>query len=183
MGIIYDSEYEGRLILGATLDEVDSKYKKTEKIFYEIDNDVPSINKDNWLIKFNINFKKNETEEYSETSYGFLQYEIGLIFGSDNYRNNFIINYFNNKKCSETVIDSLPYSFYQYNCDSEEQFSDFPDLNLFLEEKYNFTFSKKELFKKVGYKYFFQIVFHVSQMNINYWRLGQLFFRKYPIFL
>ena len=182
-GIIYDSEYEGRLILGETLDEVDPKYKETEKILNEIDNDVPSVNKDDWLIKFNINFKKSETEEYTETSYGFLQYEIGLIFGSDNYRNNFIANYFNNKKCVETVIDSTPYSFYQYSCDNEEQFSDFPDLNLYLEEKYNFTFNKNELFKKVGNKYFFQIVFQVSQMNINYWRLGQLFFRKYPTFL
>ena len=182
-GIIYDSEYEGRLILGETLDEVDPKYKETEKILNEIDNDVPSVNKDDWLIKFNINFKKSETEEYTETSYGFLQYEIGLIFGSDNYRNNFITNYFNSKKCAEAVIDSTPYSFYQYTCDNEEQFSDFPDLNLYLEEKYNFTFNKNELFKKVGNKYFFQIVFQVSQMNINYWRLGQLFFRKYPTFL
>ena len=112
-----------------------------------------------------------------------MQYEIGLIFGSDNYRNNFITNYFNNKKCAEAVIDSTPYSFYQYTCDNEEQFSDFPDLNLYLEEKYNFTFNKNELFKKVGNKYFFQIVFQVTQMNINYWRLGQLFFRKYPTFL
>ena len=56
-------------------------------------------------------------------------------------------------------------------------------MNLSLEGKYNFTFNKNDLFKKVGNKYFFLIVFQVSQMNINYWRLGQLFFRKYPTFL
>ena len=182
-GIKYDTEYEGRLILGATLDEVDSQYKPGEEIINEIDNSVPNNNKDDWLIKFNINFKKSEAEEYNEVSYGFLQYEIGLILGSDNYRNNFIINYFNNKNCKETLIDSTPYSFYQYSCDNEDQFGDFPDLNLSLEGKYNFTFNKNELFKKVGNKYFFLIVFQVSQMNINYWRLGQLFFRKYPTFL
>ena len=182
-GIKYDTEYEGRLILGATLDEVDSQYKPGEEIINEIDNSVPNNNKDDWLIKFNINFKKSESEEYNEASYGFLQYEIGLILGSDNYRKNFIINYFNSKNCKEGVIDSTPYSFYQYSCDNEDQFGDFPDLNLSLEGKYNFTFNKNELFKKVGNKYFFLIVFQVSQMNINYWRLGQLFFRKYPTFL
>ena len=179
----YDTEYEGRLILGATLDEVDSQYKPGEEIINEIDNSVPNNNKDDWLIKFNINFKKSESEEYNEASYGFFQYEIGLILGSDNYRKNFIVNYFNNKNCKEGVIESIPYSFYQYSCDNEEQFGDFPDLNLSLEGKYNFTFNKNDLFKKVGNKYFFQIVFQVSQMNINYWRLGQLFFRKYPTFL
>ena len=182
-GIKYDTEYEGRLILGATLDEVDSQYKPGEEIINEIDNSVPNNNKDDWLIKFNINFKKSESEEYNEASYGFLQYEIGLILGSDNYRKNFIVNYFNNKNCKEGVIDSTPYSFYQYSCDNEDQFGDFPDLNLSLEGKYNFTFNKNDLFKKVGNKYFFQIVFQVTQMNINYWRLGQLFFRKYPTFL
>ena len=182
-GIKYDTEYEGRLILGATLDEVDSQYKPGEEIINEIDNSVPNNNKDDWLIKFNINFKKSESEEYNEVSYGFLQYEIGLILGSDNYRKNFIVNYFNNKNCKEIVIDSTPYSFYQYSCDNEDQFGDFPDLNLSLEGKYNFTFNKNDLFKKVGNKYFFQIVFQVTQMNINYWRLGQLFFRKYPTFL
>ena len=182
-GIKYDTEYEGRLILGATLDEVDSQYKPGEEIINEIDNSVPNNNKDDWLIKFDINFKKSESEEYNEVSYGFLQYEIGLILGSDNYRKNFIINYFNNKNCKEGVIDSTPYSFYQYSCDNEGQFNDFPDLNLSLEGKYNLTFNKNDLFKKVGNKYFFQIVFQVTQMNINYWRLGQLFFRKYPTFL
>ena len=56
-------------------------------------------------------------------------------------------------------------------------------MNLSGENKYNFTFTKNDLFKKVGNKYFFLIVFQISQININYWRLGQLFFRKYPTFL
>ena len=80
----------------------------------------------------------------------------------------------------------MPYSFYQYTCDNETQFEDFPDLNMYFSEKNNsnnFTFTKEDLFKNIGNKYFFLIVFQVTQMNIYYWRLGQLFFRKYPIFL
>ena len=184
-GIKYDSEYEGRLIIGTTLDAIDSSYKKEEQNIIELDNDVPNNNKDNWLLKFRINFKKNEEEEHNETSYGFLQYEIGLIYGSNSYRNNFIVKYFQNKGCTENVVNSSPYSFYQYTCINENQYSDFPNLTFSLssDNKYNFTFNKDDLFKKVGNKYFFLVVFQVTNMDINYWRLGQLFFRKYPMFL
>ena len=182
-GIKYDKEYEGRLILGATLDEIDSSYKPEEQIKNEIDNDVPNNNKNDWLIKFNVNFKKNQDEEFNEQSYGFLQFEFGLIIGSNNYYQNFILNYFETKQCTKNTIKSSTHSFYQYTCNNENQFNDFPDLNLSGENKYNFTFTKNDLFKKVGNKYFFLIVFQISQININYWRLGQLFFRKYPTFL
>ena len=182
-GIKYDSQYEGRLIIGTTLNEIDSSYKNENPIKIEIDNNVPNNNKENWLLKFTIQFKKSESEEYTETSYGFLQYELGLIFGSNSYRNNFINNYFQTKGCSENKIESSPYSFYQYTCTEENQFSDFPELKLSYNENYTFTFNKNDLFKKVGNKYFFLIVFQATQMDVNYWRLGQLFFRKYPMFL
>ena len=182
-GIKYDSEYEGRLILGASLDEVDSAYKSDEQILNKIDNDVPNNNKDEWLIKFNVNFNTNDAEKYSESSYGFLQIENGLIIGSSIYYQNFISNYFEKKKCSKNTIKSSSYSFYQFTCDNKNQFDDFPDLNLSFENKYNFTFKKSDLFKKKENQYFFLIIFQVSQININYWRLGQLFFRKYPTFL
>ena len=52
-----------------------------------------------------------------------------------------------------------------------------------MDEKHNFILTKNDLFKKVGNKYFFLVVFQVTQMNVNFWRLGQLFFKKYPIFL
>ena len=172
-GIKYDSEYEGRLILGADLKEIDSSYENDEPNMIISDNNIPNNNKDNWLIKLNV-----QQKDFTESSYGFLQYEIGLIFGSHKYRNNFIKNYFQTKGCSENKVDSSPYSFYHYTCDKESQFSDFPDLHLG-----NFTFNKNDLFKEVGSKYFFLIVFQATQVEVNYWRLGQLFFKKYPIFL
>ena len=177
-GIKYDSEYSGRFIIGGNLNELDSAYKGEEPIKIDIDNNVPNNNKDFWLLKLII--KQNQ---YAETSYGFLEYETGLIFGSNGYRNNFVKNYFQNKGCTENEITSSPYSFYQYTCKEENQFSDFPDLNLGFEGKYNFTLTKNDLFKKVGNSYFFLIVFQKTQRDINYWRLGQLFFKKYPMFL
>ena len=182
-GIKYDSEYEGRFIIGTTLSEIDSSYKDEKSITIEIDDNVPNNNKENWLIKFNIQFNKEESEEYRENSYGFLQYEIGLIFGSKNYHNNFISNYFQSKGCTENLINSSPYSFYQYTCYNQNQFSDFPELNLSFDNNYTFSFNKNDLFKKIGSKYFFLVVFQATQMDVNYWRLGQLFFKKYPTFL
>ena len=177
-GIKYDSEYTGRFIIGATLKELDSSYKDEEPIKIEIDDNVPNNNKDFWLLKLKI-----QQKEYTETSYGFLQYETGLIFGSNGYRNNFIKNYFQSKGCSENLINSSPYSFYQYSCNNESQFSDFPDINLGFEGQYNFTLTKNDLFKKIGNNYFFLVVFQSTGMDVNYWRLGQLFFKKYPMFL
>ena len=60
------------LIIGSTLNEIYSLYKDEEPIKFEIDNDVPNNNKENWLMKFNIQFKKSQSEEYKEISYGFL---------------------------------------------------------------------------------------------------------------
>ena len=156
-GIKYDSEYEGRLIIGANLKEIDSSYKDEQPNTIEIDNDIPNNNKDNWLFKFNI-----QQKEYKESSYGFFQYEIGLIFGSHKYYNNFIKNYLKTKGCSENKMNSSPYSFYHYICNEESQFSDFPYLNID-----NFIFNKNDLFKKLGNKYFFLITFHATQMEIN----------------
>ena len=81
----------------------------------------------------------NDAEKYSESSYGFLQIENGLIIGSSIYYQNFISNYFEKKKCSKNTIKSSSYSFYQFTCDNKNQFDDFPDLNLSFENKYNFS--------------------------------------------
>ena len=89
-----------------------------------------------------------------------MQYETGLIFGSNAYRNYFIKNYFQNKGFTENLINSSPYSLYQYSCSDENKLSDFPDLNLGFEGQYNFTLTKNDLFKKMGNNYFFLVVFN-----------------------
>ena len=81
------------------------------------------------------------------------------------------------------MVSSKPFGFYQYSCDKKEQFEDFPDIIFSIPGKYIFNFTKKELFKKIGKKYVFQIVFEIIELPINYWRLGQSFFRKYTTFI
>ena len=186
-GIVYDNDFEGRLIFGTYLHLFDDFYSEKEMISdYTLERFNDEGNFGRWGISLNIKgLKQPDNEEiYIENNtYGIFIYEIGLICGSHTFRQNFAINYFKNKNCTESLISSKPYSFFQYSCDNEEQFSDFPDLNFLYPGKYSFIFNKDELFKKIGKKYIFQIVFEINENNFTFWRLGQIFFKKYNIFL
>lgn len=186
-GIVYDTEYEGRLIIGAFLDQVDDLYSEDDKITATIEDYTQDNNREKWLINFNVKLiersDKQEEVYVEENTYGLVMYEIGLIVGSTTFRENFILNYFKERGCNETMVSSKPFGFYQYSCDNEDQFSDFPDIYLINTGKYMLNFTKEELFKKIGNKYIFQVVFEIISTNINYWRLGQAFFRKYQSFI
>ena len=183
-GIVYDTEYEGRLILGSYLNTIDELYNEDEMITNYIE-DIYDDNRDKWHINFNVKLtgqQDNEEVYVEEDTYGLIMYEIGLIVGSSSFREKFLEIYFKDKGCIEEMISSKPFGFYQYSCDKIEQFSDFPNISFSLPGKYLFNFTKNELFKKIGKKYVFQIVFQVISLNINYWRLGQFFFKKYITF-
>ena len=184
-GIVYDSEYEGKLIFGNYMHKIDNSYNENDMITNNID-DLRDANRDKWHIDFNCKLLKgiDKTEVYTENNtYGLIMYEIGLIVGSNTFREKFIKNYFEEKGCNETMVSSKPFGFYQYSCDKKEQFEDFPDIILSVPGKYIFNFTKKELFKKISQNYIFQIVFEIIEYPINYWRLGQDFFRKYTTFI
>ena len=141
--------------------------------------------KERWGISFDvkcINQSNKEAIFIEKETYGHILYEIGLIYGSHTFQNNFANDYFELKKCNKSEIRSKPYSFYQYSCESREQFSDFPNLSFINAGKYEFVFTKDELFKKIGNKYIFQIVFEITENDIQFWRLGQEFLRKYILF-
>jgi hypothetical protein len=183
-GIVYDTEYEGRLFLGSYLHRVDELYNEDEMITNNIE-DIKDDNRDKWHINFNVKLtgqQDNEEVYVEEDTYGLIMYEIGLIVGSSSFREKFLEKYFKDKGCIEEMISSKPFGFYQYSCDKKEQFSDFPDIFFSIPGKYMFNFTKNELFKKIGKKYVFQIVFEIIDLEINYWRLGQFFFRKYNTF-
>ena len=184
-GIVYDTEYEGKLIFGNYIHKIDDSYNENDIITNTLDG-LRDENRDRWHINFNCKLVKgiDKEEIYTENStYGLIMYEIGLIVGSSIFREKFIKNYFEEKGCNETMVSSKPFGFFQYSCDKKEQFEDFPDIVLSIPGKYMFNFTKRELFKKLGNKYVFQIVFEIIELSISYWRLGQVFFRKYTTFI
>ena len=183
-GIVYDTEYEGRFILGNYFHSIDELYNKNEMITNNIEN-LYDENRDKWHINFNVKLhglKYNEEIFVEKDTYGLIMYEVGLIIGSSSFRENFVENYFKDRGCIEEMISSKPFGFYQFSCDKKEQFYDFPDIILSQPGKFIFILFFYKLFKKIGKKYIFQIVFQVISSNINYWRLVQFFFKKYITF-
>ena len=184
-GFTYDSEYEGRLIFGAYLYEVEPNYKEKDINEFDIDTDVPDVNNNKWMMKFFFQCLSGEDHKiiYEEKSYGFFFIESELIIGSTAFQKNFTKGYFSERNCqNETVVASS--HFTAYYCTEESQFADFPNITFKYPGKYNFTFTKDELFVKRGNKYYFQIVFQifVDDVIVPSWKIGQIFFRKYSVF-
>ena len=184
-GFLYDTEYEGRLIFGDYLYNVVKKYKQNDMIEAPLDINIPNNDYKMWHLKFDLRCQsgKDNTIIYAEKTFGFLFIEYGLIIGSTTFRNNFVNDYFNNKKCHNMTVAGS-FHFTEYYCTDESQFEDFPNIAFIEEGKYQFSFTKDELFIKKGDKYIFQIVFELfTTEGVDYWKIGQPLFRKYAIFL
>jgi len=184
-GFTYDTEYEGRLIFGGYLYEVEPNYKEKDMNEFEIDTDVPDKNNNKWMMKFYLNCLSGPDNKviYEENTYGFFFIESDLIIGSTDFQKNFTKGYFEKRNChSESVHASSHFTIYY--CTEESQFADFPNITLKYPGKYNFTFTKDELFVKRGNRYIFQIVFQIftEDVKVPSWKIGQIFFRKYSVF-
>ena len=180
-GIIFETEYEGKLIFGKYLHELDNSYKENECI---MDTDV-SDNKNNmWMMKFDVNCISgiDKTIIYTEESYGFMYFELGLIVGSTVFERDFVKDYFSKRNCQSEHVDAS-YHFNEYYCTDKSQFEDFPNITLRYKDQYNFVFTRDDLFIKRGEKYIFQIVFDIyATEGVQYWKIGQFFFKKYSVF-
>ena len=80
-GIVYDTEYEGRLFLGSYLYQVDQWYTEEDMKTNYIEG-ASDENRDQWLINFGVQClqQSNNTEIYTEkNTYGLIIYEIGLF--------------------------------------------------------------------------------------------------------
>ena len=184
-GFTYDTEYEGRLIFGGYLYEVETNYKEKDMNEFDIDTDVSDKNNNKWMMKFYLNCLSGPDNKviYEENTYGFFFIESDLIIGSTDFQKNFTKGYFEKRNChSESVHASSHFTIYY--CTEESQFADFPNITLKYPGKYNFTFTKNELFVKRGNRYIFQIVFQIftEDVSVPSWKLGQIFFRKYSVF-
>ena len=180
LGIIYDTEYEGKLIFGDYEDGIEKNYEIKENNEFSLDSS------DTWLLKFDLSCigGKDKTILYEiKDTFGYFRIEYGLMIGSTTFRDNFVRDYFINKGCQNTTVYAS-FALTVYYCTDKSQFNDFPDISFKKPGKFNFTFTKDELFVQRGNKYIFQIVFEIfANEGVTFWKLGQTFFRKYGIFL
>ena len=127
-----------------------------------------------WLLKFDLACIGGRDKEllYEEDTFGYFRIEYGLMIGSTTFRDKFVRDYFINKRCQNTTV-SASFSFTEYFCTDKSQFDDFPDITFKKSGKFNFTFTKDELFVKRGDKYIFQIIFEIfTTEGVEYWKIG-----------
>ena len=179
-GIIYDTEYEGKLIFGDYGDDIEKNYEIKETNEFSLDY------AETWLLNFDLNCLGGEDKTLlyeQKDTFGYFRIEYGLMIGSTTFRDNFVRDYFINKGCQNTTVYAS-FALTVYYCTDKSQFDDFPEITFKKSGKFNFTFTKDELFVQRGNKYIFQIVFEIfADDGVTFWKLGQTFFRKYGIFL
>ena len=181
--IIYSEEDEGIFLIGSEPHKYyknSQKYSKKNLIYINNDKNNNFIF---WSllpesIYFSLNKKIiNISNNYLNNSICTLEYNLGLIYGTEDYLNLIKENYFNQlfleKKCYEKII----YSFYTIiYCDKREYIENFPNLNFHFPEII-FTLNEKDLFLEKNGKFFFGIIF--DRKNKNQWKLGKPFLKKY----
>ena len=108
-----------------------------------------------------------------------MEYNLGVIYGTDNYLNLIKEYYFDKlilqKKCYEEIVHSIYTVFY---CDNKEDIKNFPTLNFYLQQLlFTFQLDYNDLFEERNGKYFFKIIF--DRNNKIQWKLGKPFLKKY----
>ena len=108
-----------------------------------------------------------------------LEYNLGVIYGTDNYLNLIKEHFFDDlimeKKCYEEIVHSIYTVFY---CDNKNDIENFPSLNFYLQQLlYTFKLDYSDLFEEKNGKYFFKIIF--DRNNKIQWKLGKPFLKKF----
>jgi hypothetical protein len=108
-----------------------------------------------------------------------MEYNLGVIYGTNNYLNLIKEYYFDKlilqKKCYEEIVHSIYTVFY---CDNKEDIVNFPTLNFYLQQLlFTFQLNYNDLFEEKNGKYFFKIIF--DRNNKIQWKLGKPFLKKY----
>ena len=186
---IFIGDNNGYLVLG------DELYNYNPKIYHESQHNSAYIsyyyvvNHNKEIIIDNKN-NKNITLNFS---YAYLQYDLGVIIGTSQYRQ-IIDDIFFNKLINEKIcqIDIVQLNttdnYYIYSCNQKNlDLTFFPKI-IFYSTSYVFQFelNYKDLFvKKYDDKYYFLVLFKVNNETNNStnikesWKLGQPFYKKY----
>ena len=188
--IHYNSQYSGFLIFGAYPHEYfPDKYKEEQLSKFYTSPDSIEITNFNIIADdiISINYEKKEWKISNQTKLIFELY-YGFFVGAYSYKLFIEENFFNNLiekkicfKSNNTVYGSVMY-FDVYSC-NEESLNDikkFPELKFYIKStNTSFIFNYNDLFKKIGNKYYFMVIF--EKYKNSYWQIGYPFFKKYDI--
>ena len=190
-------------------------YLGPEPHFYNIKNNINKeyqyvkmktvISKENnfqWDLLFNKIYVKNKTNNHRfnlENKYIKIDFNLGLIIGTDEYQNIIDENFFNllinMSICKKSLVNYSfkelnQASYYVYSCNRSvhqrirrskyfpSYFDMFPEFEFFhIDLQYTIKIYKHELFEEINDIYYFLIVFEGDKKN-NIWKFGQPFLKQ-----
>ena len=179
--IIYstDSNDEGIFLVGAEPHEYNKNnfFEPQLRHISTVDNNFFVF----WSLHPNKIYFSKENKEYNLTSNLLctLEYNLGVIYGTDDYLNLIREHFFKDlilqRKCYEETVHSIYTVFY---CDNKNDIETFPSLKLYIQQLlYTFNLDYNDLFEEKNRKYFFKIIF--DRNNKIQWKLGKPFLKKY----
>ena len=177
--IIYQSNDEGTFLIGA------EPHTYNKKKFFESQLRHISTVENNFFIFWSLHPEKiyfslkNKMFNITNNLICSLEYNLGVIYGTDIYLQLIKENYFNQliseNKCHEEIVNSIYTVFY---CNNIKDIEKFPTLYFYIQQfLYTFNLNYKDLFYKHNEKYFFKVIF--DKNNKNQWKLGKPFLKKY----
>ena len=187
----FTNDFSGYLVIGDELYNYNSKiyHKSQYKGVYTVNHYAINHNKE---IVIDSNNNRNIT---LSLTYAYLQYDLGVIIGTNEYKN-IIDEMFFNKLIDERVCQINKYNFnetedyYIYTCNETNlNLKLFPKI-VFFSVSYSFTFelNYNDLFVKKYDKYYFLVLFKVNNEVNNTkikeeWKMGSPFYKKYKFTL
>lgn len=167
-------KYEGNLIIGGMPHEIEPSEIFKEDNFVQ---DYAEITQylSRWRLKISsVSYGDNvlsklDTAELS-TTFGFIEAPINFLSIFDVF--------FNKNKCYGDYNGKNKTYFFLY-CEDNVDISTFKDLIFQTSNKeMNFTLTYKDLFRKIGKKIYFLLLFNE---DINEWKFGHIFLKKYTM--
>ena len=167
-------QYKGNLIIGGMPHEVEPSDLFKEENFVQ---DYILVNEytQRWRLKIssvsygNRVMTESDTAEIS-TTFGFIEAPIKFLDIYDLW--------FNKTNCKGQYNGEKEVYMY-LSCEENVDISQFKDLVFVTQNKeMNFTLTYKDLFRKIGNKYYFLILFHE---DLNEWKFGHIFLKKYTM--
>ena len=181
---IFTSDNNGYLVIG------DELYNYNPKIYHELQHNSAYVTY-YYIINHNkeiIIDSRNNKNITLNLTYAYLQYDLGVIIGTSQYKqiiDDIFFNKFIHDKICQIDIAKLNSTdnYYIYSCNQKNlDLTSFPKI-IFYSTSYVFEFelNYKDLFvKKYDDKYYFLILFKVNNETYKeHWELGEPFYKKY----
>ena len=170
-----DFNYEGKLFFGNYPHNLNKKFNKENYNLIQI-----SFNPEMSYEIISDKIFYDNVKIFTQNNIVF-NFDINMIQGTKNFLDFIYPKFFLKNKCKK--INSILSNFTYIICNKEVKIKNFKNL-IFNIDKFNFSFTYKDLFKKINDVYLFMIFFNEkndTNTDTDKWQFGLSFFKKYMI--